>query len=104
VDSLSKISKIVLSSGKVLSRFFRKKFLIHLRRSSQKGKLQFRGELESLARPVAFEALCQRVGRMEWVVYAKRPFCGPELVLKYLVRYKSKRQAICMVGSNSGTA
>jgi len=58
-----------------------------LRRSFQKGKLQFHGELESLGHPVAFEALCQKVGRMEWVVYAKRPFGGPEQVLKYLARY-----------------
>jgi len=36
---------------------------------------------------VAFEALCQKAGRMEWVVYAKRPFGGPEQVLKYLARY-----------------
>ena len=73
--------------GKVLSRFFRKRFLIHLRRAFQKGKLQFHGELESLAQPVAFEALCQKAGRVEWVVYAKRPFGGPEQVLKYLARY-----------------
>ena len=72
---------------KVLSRFFRKRFLIHLRRAFQKGKLQFHGELESLAQPAAFEALCQKAGRLEWVVYAKRPFGGPEQVLKYLARY-----------------
>jgi hypothetical protein len=36
---------------------------------------------------VAFEALCQKASRMEWVVYAKRPFGGPEPVLKYLARY-----------------
>src|SRR5262249_61944719 len=49
-------------------------------------KLRFQGELESLGHPVAFEALCQKAGRMEWVVYAKRPFGGPEQVLKYLPR------------------
>jgi len=73
--------------GKVLSRYFRKRFLIHLRKSFQKGKLQFHGELESLGHPVAFEALCQKASRMEWVVYAKPPFGGPEQVLKYLARY-----------------
>ena len=72
---------------RVLSRFFRKRLLIHLRRAFQKGKLQFHGELESLAQPAAFEALCQKAGRLEWVVYAKRPFGGPEQVLKYLARY-----------------
>jgi hypothetical protein len=81
------IEKSFFLPGKVLSRFFRKRFLIHLRRAFRKGKLPFHGELESLAQPAAFEALCQKVGRMEWVVYAKRPFGGPEQVLKYLARY-----------------
>ena len=72
---------------RVLSRLFRKKFLIHLRKAFQKGKLQFNGQLKSLAQPAAFEALCQQAGRIEWVVYAKRPFGEPEQVLKYLARY-----------------
>jgi Putative transposase/Transposase zinc-binding domain len=72
---------------KVLSRFFRKRFLIHLRRAFQKGKLQFHGQLEFLAQPAAFEALCQKAGQVDWVVYAKRPFGGPEQALKYLARY-----------------
>jgi hypothetical protein len=72
---------------KVLSRLFRNRFLIHLRRAFQKGKLQFHGELESLAHPAAFDALCRKAGQVEWVVYAKRPFGGPEQVLKYLARY-----------------
>jgi hypothetical protein len=72
---------------RVLSRLFRKKFLIHLRKAFQKGKLQFEGELKWLAQPAAFEELCQQAGGIEWVVYAKRPFGGPEQVLKYLARY-----------------
>jgi hypothetical protein len=72
---------------KVLSAFFRKRFLIHLRRAYRKGKLQFHGELEPLAQPAAFEALCQKAGHLKWVVYAKPPFGGPEQVLKYLACY-----------------
>jgi hypothetical protein len=72
---------------KVLSSFFRKRFLIHLRRAYRKGKLQFHGELEPLAQPAAFEALCQKAGHLKWVVYAKPPFGGPEQVFKYLARY-----------------
>jgi hypothetical protein len=72
---------------KVLSRFFRKRFLIHLCRAFQQGKLQFRGPLESLSEPAAFEALCFQAGQTEWVVYAKPPFGGPDQVLKYLARY-----------------
>ncbi len=72
---------------KVLSHLFRKKVLFHLRKAFQKGKLQFNGDLQSLAQPAAFEALCEQAARIEWVVYAKRPFGGPEQVLKYLARY-----------------
>jgi len=43
--------------------------------------------MESLAQPAAFEALCQKADVIDWVVYAKRPFGGPEQVLKYLARY-----------------
>jgi hypothetical protein len=72
---------------KVLSRFFRKRFMIHLRKAFQKGKLQFQGELKPLALPDAFEELCCQASQIEWVVYAKPPFGGPEQVLKYLARY-----------------
>jgi hypothetical protein len=72
---------------KVLSRLFRRKFLVHLRKAFQKGQLQFHGELKQWAQPEAFEALCQKASHVEWVVYAKRPFGGPEQVLKYLARY-----------------
>ena len=72
---------------KVLSRLFRKKFLIYLEKAFQKGKLGFHGELEPLAKPAVFAAFCQKAGQREWVVYAKKPFGGPELVLKYLARY-----------------
>jgi hypothetical protein len=82
-----KYRKSFFLSVKVLSRFFRKRFLLHLRKAFEKGKLQFLGELEPLAQPAAFEALCQKAGRVDWVVYAKRPFGGPEQVLKYLARY-----------------
>lgn len=71
----------------VLSCFFRKRFLIRLRKAFRKGKLDFHGELESLAQPAAFEAICQKAGEVDWVVYAKRPFGGPQQVLKYLARY-----------------
>ena len=71
----------------VLSCLFRKKFLIYLAQSFYQGKLQFHGELAGLAQRPAFEQLCQRAERSNWVVYAKAPFGGPEQVLKYLARY-----------------
>jgi hypothetical protein len=58
-----------------------------LRKAFRNGKLRFHGELELLGDPAAFDALCEKAGHMEWVVYAKRPFGGPQQVLKYLARY-----------------
>ena len=72
---------------KVLSRKFRGKFLAFLRDAFAEGKLQFHGQLSPLREPVPFHALLDRLKNMNWVVYAKPPFGGPEYVLKYLARY-----------------
>lgn len=72
---------------RVLSRLFRKKFLIYLRKAFRDGRVQFHGEMAGLTKPAAFEALCREAGKVEWVVYAKPPFGGPVHVLKYLARY-----------------
>jgi hypothetical protein len=72
---------------RVLSRLFRKKFLIYLKKAFRDGQLRFYGEMAGLAKPAAFEALCREAGKIEWVVYAKPPFGGPVHVLKYLARY-----------------
>src|ERR1019366_7440516 len=72
---------------RVLSRLFRNLFLTYLREAFQQGKLRFHGEMAGLAKSAAIEALCREAGRIEWSVYAKPPFGGPEQVLKYLARY-----------------
>src|SRR5215471_2428232 len=48
---------------------------------------RFTGELRSLAGPAAFEALCEKMSNIDWVVHIKPPFGGPRRVLKYLARY-----------------
>jgi hypothetical protein len=70
-----------------LSRLFRNKFLMYQRKSVRQGKLKFHGEMAGLAQSGAFETLCREARSIEWVVYAKAPFGGPEHVLKYLARY-----------------
>jgi len=72
---------------KVLSSLFRRLFLRYLRESYRKGRLKFFGEMIGLARPAAFEDLCQQARSIPWVVFVKPPFGGPEQVLKYLARY-----------------
>jgi hypothetical protein len=64
---------------RVLSRVFRGKFLAGLRVAFAKGELCFAAD--------RFEQLLSVAARMDWVVYAKPPFGGPEQVLKYLARY-----------------
>jgi len=72
---------------RLLSRRFRKCFLRALRRAFRQGTLCFSGQLESLSKPAAFRALCDKVAAKDWVVRVKPPFGGPRRVLKYLARY-----------------
>ena len=57
------------------------------RRRTTQGKLQFFGNQAALADPKAFKDHLTPLRKTEWVVYAKRPFGGPEAVLAYLSRY-----------------
>ena len=72
---------------KVLSRVFRGKFIAGLKRAFLQGKLRFPGSVKRLAEQKAFHAFLRPLFRHDWVVYAKRPFGGPEHVLHYLARY-----------------
>ncbi len=72
---------------RVLSRLFRRRFLEELQRAHQAGKLTFFGEHAALTDAKAFKAWLAPLRQCEWVVYAKRPFAGPQAVLAYLSRY-----------------
>jgi Putative transposase/Transposase zinc-binding domain len=72
---------------KVLSRRFRNVYLRYLEQAYAAGKLQFHGDLEPLSDPNRFAWYLAPLREMEWVVYAKPPFGGPERVLDYLGRY-----------------
>jgi hypothetical protein len=72
---------------RVLSRLFRRRFLEELLRLHEAGKLQFFSEHVALADAQAFRAWLAPLHKTEWVVYAKRPFAGPQAVLAYLSRY-----------------
>jgi hypothetical protein len=72
---------------KVLSRVFRGKFIAGLKRAFQQKKLMFPGSVKRLADKKAFDAFLRPLFRHDWVVYAKRPFGGPQHVLHYLARY-----------------
>lgn len=72
---------------RVLSRLFRRRFLEALANAHRSGKLQFFGEHLALADADAFADWLAPLRKQEWVVYAKRPFAGPQAVLAYLSRY-----------------
>ena len=72
---------------RVLSRLFRRRFLEELEKLHHAGRLQFFGEHAGLAEASAFRRWLAPLRSCEWVVYAKRPFAGPEAVLAYLSRY-----------------
>jgi hypothetical protein len=72
---------------RVLSRPFRRLFLERLTAAYQAGRLQFFADQAALAEPAAFQARLAALRKVEWVVYSKRPFGGPDAVLTYLSRY-----------------
>ena len=72
---------------KVLSRLFRRLFLQALQKAFNSGKLRFWTGLEFLRESNAFARLVAQLKDREWVVYAKRPFAGPQQVLDYVGRY-----------------
>jgi|TARA_B100000315_G_C14567889_1_gene583902 hypothetical protein len=89
---------------RVLSRLFRRLFLQELRAAHHAGDLHFFSDLAPLAEARAFAAHLAPLGNTDWVVYAKRPFGGPEAVLAYLGRY-THRVAIAnsrLVGIEDG--
>jgi hypothetical protein len=84
---------------RVLSRVFRGKFIDSLKRA------WITGELHGIENDSAFARLIDASVKHDWVVYAKRPFGGPEQVLKYLARYThriaiSNRRLISMDDRN----
>jgi len=72
---------------RVLSRLFRRLFLEHLQNAFDSGKLRFFTALENLRDRREFARYLESVSKVKWVVYAKRPFAGPEQVLDYVGRY-----------------
>lgn len=69
---------------RILGAVFRGKFLDALRREHARGRFK---DFDAFADPEGFERLCSAITKHRWVVYAKKPFAGPEHVFRYLGRY-----------------
>jgi hypothetical protein len=63
------------------------RFREELENTHRNGQLKFFGEHVDLADPTAFADWLMPLRQCEWILYAKRPFAGPEQVLAYLSRY-----------------
>src|SRR5262249_50395360 len=72
---------------RVLSRLFRRLFLEKLAAAHAAGRLHFFNGHAALTDPQKFTAFLAPLRNREWVVYSKRPFGGPEEMLRYLARY-----------------
>jgi hypothetical protein len=76
-----------LLSVHVLASRFRRRFLERLQEAHNAGRLRFFGDHAPLANPRTFADLLGSLRTIDWVVYSKPPFGGPEAVLAYLARY-----------------
>ena len=76
-----------LFAVRALSRVFGGKFCAGLQRLERQGALEFHGQLTPLRQSQEFARLVREAREHQWVVYAKRPFAGPQQVLAYLSRY-----------------
>ena len=72
---------------KALSVVFRGKFLATLGEALTCARFTLLGGTAALGEPRAQRTLLANLRKHPWVVYAKRPFAGPEQVLEYLGRY-----------------
>lgn len=72
---------------RALAMVFRAKYIEGLQRAATAGQLTFAGSTANLADRDAFTAFLGGLRTVDWVVYAKPPFAGPEQVLEYLGRY-----------------
>lgn len=90
---------------KALSIVFRGKFLAALGAALERKRLALCASTLALREPHSRHALFAALRAKPWVVYAKRPFAGPEQVLEYLGRYthrvaiSNERLVACDAGS-----
>ena len=70
-----------------MSKVVRARFIKLLRQAYLQGKLTIPSNCEELDNVVMFDYFLNDLASDEWINYAKRPFGGPEQVVKYIGRY-----------------
>jgi hypothetical protein len=76
-----------LFSIQALSLVFSAKFCDGLQQLRRAGQLVYHGQQTRLSQEPVFQRLVRQATRNKWVVHAKKPFAGPETVLRYLSNY-----------------
>ena len=72
---------------KVMSKVFRKYYLIELKNLRASGKLKYTGTASRYRNSYVFKALLDELYEKDWVVYNKETFKGAHEVFKYLGKY-----------------
>lgn len=85
-----KSAKKYLFPVKVLSKLFRGTYVSKLRQAHELGQLILPTQLTETLLAKDFDELLNQLMEVDWVVYAKPPFAGPEKLLNYLGRYTHK--------------
>lgn len=70
-----------------LAKAFKWRYLAKLGEAYRQGELIFPGTLVAMETERGFAQRMSCLKKKSWIVYAKRPFAGPEQVLAYLGRY-----------------
>lgn len=83
-------AKKYLFPVKVLSTLFRGLYISKLRAAYENKQLKMPDALTKQLHAPDFDRLLDVLMKKSWVVYAKKPFAGPEKLLNYLGRYTHK--------------
>ena len=70
-----------------LAKAFQNRYISKLQGVYNRNQLIFPGKTSETGTPDGFANLLKILKTKKWIVYAKRPFAGPEEVLEYLGRY-----------------
>ena len=71
----------------ILRKVFRGKLIQSIKKAYSSKKFYLGKTLSHLENPQEFGRLISRIARKTWMVYAKKPFASPEIVVKYLSNY-----------------
>ena len=80
-------SKDFLFPVPVIRALFKGKLLAGFQQALADGSMQLHGDLQQFTDKKLLGALLRQLYGMQWVVYVKPPFAGPEAVIKYLGNY-----------------